>query len=66
MCRAFEEVREDGKLEGKLEGKIEGARDNSFEIARSMLADGVPYEVIAKYTKLSVEEIRALDGKKSA
>ena len=62
MCRAFEEVREDGKLEGKLEG----ARDNSLEVARSMLADGVPYEVIAKYTKLSVEEVRALDTKKSA
>ena len=58
MCRAFED--------GKLEGKLEGARDNSLEVARSMLDDGVPYEVIAKYTKLSVEEVRALDTKKSA
>ena len=54
MCRAFEEVREEGK------------REERVEFARSMLADGMPYEVIAKYTKLSVEEIRALDGKKSA
>lgn len=54
MCRAFEEVREEGK------------REERVEFARSMLADGMPYEVIAKYTKLSVEEVRALDGKKSA
>ena len=54
MCRAFEEVREEGKHE------------QAVETACLMLADGMPYEVIAKYAKLSVEEIRALDGKKSA
>lgn len=54
MCRAFEEVREEGK------------REQAVEFARSMLADGMPYEIVAKYTKLSVEEVKALDTKRSA
>ena len=54
MCRAFEEVREEGK------------REQAVEFARSMLADGMPYEIVAKYTKLSVEEVKALDTKQSA
>lgn len=54
MCRAFEEVREEGK------------REQAVEFARSMLADGMPYEIVAKYTKLSIEEVKALDNKKSA
>lgn len=54
MCRAFEEVREEGK------------REQAVEFARSMLADDMPYEIVAKYTKLSVEEVKALDTKRSA
>ena len=54
MCRAFEEVREEGK------------REQAVEFARSMLADGMLYEIVAKYTKLSVEEVKALDTKRSA
>ena len=54
MCRAFEEVREEGK------------REQAVEFARSMLADGMPYEIVAKYMKLSVEEVKALDTKRSA
>lgn len=54
MCRAFEEVREEGK------------REQAVEFARSMLADGMPYEIVAKYTKLSVEEVKAFDTKRSA
>ena len=54
MCRAFEEVREEGK------------REQAVEFARSMLADGMPYEIVTKYTKLSVEEVKALDTKRSA
>lgn len=54
MCRAFEEVREEGK------------REQAVESTRSMLADGMPYEIVAKYTKLSVEEVKAFDTKRSA
>ncbi len=54
MSDPFEEVRKEGQHEGAV------------EIACLMLADDVPYETVAKYTKLSLEEIKALDAKKSA
>ena len=54
MYRAFEEVREETK------------REQAIESAKTMLADGLPYEQIARYTKLSIEEVKALDDKKSA
>ena len=63
MCKAFEEVREDGKLEGK----IEGARENAIEAAKRLLLGGkLSYEEIAEAQGLTVEEVRSLDGKKSA
>ena len=31
-----------------------------------MLADGMPYEKVAKYSKLTLEEVKALDAKKPA
>ena len=50
MCRAMEEMRKDERI----------------ECALAMLADGMPYEKVAKYAKLSLEEVKALDNKKSA
>ena len=54
MCRALELMRD------------ETIHEKAVDVALSMLADGLPYEQIAKYTKLSVEEIKTLDTKKSA
>lgn len=54
MSKIFDEIREEGK------------REQAVEFARSMLADGMPYEIVAKYTKFSVEEVKALDTKRSA
>lgn len=54
MCRALERMRD------------ETIHEKAVDVALSMLADGIPYEQIAKYTKLSVEEIKTLDTKKSA
>lgn len=31
-----------------------------------MLADGMPYKKVAKYSKLTLEEVKALDTKKPA
>lgn len=31
-----------------------------------MLADGMPYEKVAKYSELNLEEVKALDTKKPA
>ena len=50
MCKAMEEMRKDERIECALE----------------MLADGLPYEKVAKYAKLTLEEVKALDTKKSA
>lgn len=58
MCRAMEEMR--------AEATREARHAQSVESAKSMLADGLPYETIARYTNLPVEEIKALDSKKSA
>lgn len=58
MCRAFEEVREESAREAKHEQAIESAK--------TMLADGLPYETIARYAKLPIEEVKALDTKKPA
>lgn len=54
MCRAMEEMRD------------ETAHETAIKIALTMLADGLPYEQVAKYAGLSIEEVRALDEKKPA
>ena len=50
MCRAMEEMRKDERIECALE----------------MLADGMSYEKVAKYSKLTLEEVKELASKKSA
>ena len=54
MCRAMEKMRD------------ETGHETSVKHALAMLADGVPCEKVAKYTDLSIEEVRALAEKKSA
>ena len=47
----------EGMMKGREEGREEGIRDNQVRIARGMKADGMPIEMIAKYTGLSAEEV---------
>lgn len=54
MCRAMEEMRN------------ETVRERNIECALEMLADGMPYEKVSKYSKLTLEEVKALDTKKPA
>ena len=54
MCRAMEEMRN------------ETVRERNIECALEMLADGMPYEKVAKYSKMTLEEVKALDTKKPA
>ncbi len=49
---------------GYEEGKAEGRKDEKIEIAKSMLEDNIPIETIAKFTKLSIEEIEQLKKEK--
>ena len=58
MCKAMEEMRAEERKEAKHEYAV--------ETAKTMLADGLPYETIARYAHLSVEEVKALDTKKPA
>ena len=44
----------------KKNGKIEGKKENSIEIAKKMLKEKVPVEMIEKFTELSKEEIEKI------
>ncbi|MCR5454082.1 MAG: hypothetical protein K6F33_03745 [Bacteroidales bacterium] len=55
-----EEGRAEGLVEGRAEGRAEGEQSKAYEIARQMLADGFSIDMIAKYTKLSTEEIEQI------
>ena len=54
---ATEKALSEGEAKGKAEGLSEGEAKNSLEIAKSMLEDNAPVELICKYTGLSKEEI---------
>ena len=66
------EGREEGRAEGREEGKIEGLAQGREEglaegnanakrkIAKQMKSDGLPVDVIARYTGLNSEEIENL------
>ena len=56
--RAFD--MEDMRLTGKDEGIAEGKKKQQLEIAKKMLKDITDYNLIAKYTGLSIEEIKEL------
>ena len=59
-----EEGREEGRAEGREEGMAEGLEKGiekaNRENARRMKADGMPTELIAKYTGLTAEQINSL------
>ncbi len=52
--------RKDGFAEGRAEGLTEGAQSEKLETARRMKADGLPLDVISKYTQLPLDEIERL------
>ena len=51
---------EQGRSEGLAEGRSEGAAQKQREIAKNFKDSGVPLDLIAKNTGLSVEEIEGL------
>ena len=57
---AWETLRDEGRAEGRVEGCAEGIEENKRENARRMRADGMPDELIAKYTGLTLEQINGL------
>lgn len=69
VAMLIEEIRKEKKqiyLEGKLEGRLEGKLEGKLEVARSMLANNLPIEFIAKLTGIPVSEIERLREPPSA
>ena len=56
----LDNAKKEGKLEGIEEGIEKGIEKNSREIAIEMKKDGIPFTQIARFTKLSIEEIEKL------
>ncbi|MBQ3689026.1 MAG: Rpn family recombination-promoting nuclease/putative transposase [Bacteroidales bacterium] len=52
--------RAEGRAEGKAEGRVEGVQSEKLETAKRMKADGLPIDVISKYTQLPIEDIEKL------
>ena len=52
---------DDGYDDGKTYGLEEGAKAEKISIAKNLLKDGIPIEVISKNTGLSVEELEELN-----
>ena len=49
-----------GLAKGLLKAKTKGARNVAIEVAREMKKSNMPTDQIAKFTKLSIEEIENL------
>jgi predicted transposase/invertase (TIGR01784 family) len=60
MEEGMEKGRAKGKAEGRVEGREEGMAKGKFEVARTMLADGIPVETVRKYTGLDESSIHSL------
>ena len=50
----------EGMAKGKAEGKAEGMIEGRLEVAKALLASGMPIEQIELYTKLSKEQIETI------
>ena len=58
--KGLEQGRAEGLEQGRTEGLEQGRTEEKLTMAHRMKADGLPCEVIAKYTGLTVDEITKL------
>ena len=58
--RVHNTLMQNAKEEGLEEGRAEGSKQEKIEIAKNMLKDNMPIDVIVKYTNLTEEEIENL------
>ena len=56
----LKEGRKQGRKEGREEGKAEGREEAKIEMARNMMANGLPISDILKYTGLTEEKVLSL------
>ena len=57
---ATEKALSEGKEKGKAEGLVEGKNEARCEMAKNMLHDNAPVDLISKYTGLTKEQILKL------
>ncbi len=57
---ARKEGHEEGHEKGLKEGLEKGREEEKMEIVRKMKSDGLPDDVISKYTGLPIEEIERI------
>ena len=60
MADGLAKGKAEGMAEGKAEGKAEGLVEGRLEVAKALLTSGMPIEQIKLYTKLSKEQIEAI------
>ncbi|MDR1730597.1 MAG: hypothetical protein LBR61_00745 [Synergistaceae bacterium] len=60
IMEGMEKGMEKGREEGMEKGLEKGKGEKAFEVARTMLADGLPAETIRKYTGLDESAILSL------
>lgn len=60
ITKFFKEEKDPFFRRGEAKGKMEGRKEEAVAIATAMKKDGIPAEQIAKFTKLSLEEIEKL------
>lgn len=58
--RSLEDVVETAYSSGRFDGRAEGIMEGKLETARQMQADDLPLETIARYTDISLEDLRKL------
>ena len=57
---AREKGLEEGRAEGIMEGMEKGREEGRIEAARNMLTDEISIDLVAKYTGLSIEQVKEL------
>ena len=50
-----------GIAKGRAEGRVEGEHTKAVKIAIQMKSDGIPTDIIIKYTGLTAKELNALN-----
>ena len=59
---AYKDGFEQGIAQGIEQGLEQGSQNKQIEIAKNMLKDTKDYQLISKYTGLSIEDIKKLEG----
>jgi predicted transposase YdaD len=60
ITKFFKEEKDPLFQRGETKGEARGRQDEAISIAIEMKKEGIPFDQIAKFTKLSVEEIEKL------